>query len=124
VKALREFVKRDPNHQLPLSGVIPDMKSNTKNYVKMQSIYRQRALEDLHTFKGILNDVENSLEPDEDKDDYDEMKTESGFHHYGPEYRLSSEMIETFVKNCAHIRLIRGSKYTNDQPKDLSECCY
>ncbi|EFP77790.2 uncharacterized protein PGTG_03746 [Puccinia graminis f. sp. tritici CRL 75-36-700-3] len=121
VKTLREFVKRDPNHQLPLSGAIPDMKSNTKNYVKMESIYRQKASEDLQTFNSILDDVKDSSEPDDDDNDDDngETETESGFHHYGPEYQLSSEMIETFVKNCAHIRLIRGSKYTNDQPKDL-----
>ncbi|PLW08353.1 hypothetical protein PCANC_24412 [Puccinia coronata f. sp. avenae] len=50
VRSLREFVKRNLSHRLPLSGVLPNMKSDAKNFIKMQSIYRQQASEDLQQF--------------------------------------------------------------------------
>ncbi|POV93939.1 hypothetical protein PSTT_17114, partial [Puccinia striiformis] len=101
VRSLREFVERNPSHQLPLSGVLPDMKSDTKNFIKMQSIYRQQALQDLETTS----------------DDDDESNSDD--EHDGPDLNPSDETVETFVKNCAHIRLIRGAQYNNDHPKDL-----
>ncbi|KAA1119007.1 hypothetical protein PGT21_012564 [Puccinia graminis f. sp. tritici] len=149
VKILRKFVKQNPSHQLPLAGVLPDMKSDTKNYVKLQSIYRQQALKDLETFKEIMDDTEESTgeesrekevgeeegkdkdeakvkkeeeeEEEEDKEeeeeDEEEYCTDMGYYTDGPDLYVSSEMLETFVKNSAHIRLIQGEKYESP-PKD------
>ncbi|EFP77810.2 uncharacterized protein PGTG_03766 [Puccinia graminis f. sp. tritici CRL 75-36-700-3] len=115
VKSLREFVARDPSHRLPLSGVLPDMKSDTKNYIKMQAIYRQKAAEDLKAFKEIVNQLAESIE---DVDE-DEPQSESGHYHDPPQLDLYSEMVETFVKNSAHIRVIRGRRYGSDVSKDF-----
>jgi len=132
VKSLREFVKQNPSHQLPLSGVLPDMKSNTKNYIQMQHVYHRQADDDLQTFRKILFDVRQTIEDDPDDEDaaeksdadasedkgYKEYLTDRGHYTDGPELTIPSEMVKTFVKNAAHIRLIRGRKADVD-PKDL-----
>ncbi|KAI7957294.1 hypothetical protein MJO28_004389 [Puccinia striiformis f. sp. tritici] len=120
VRSLREFVERNPSHQLPLSGVLPDMKSDTKNFIKMQSIYCQQALQDLETFKKIVEEMRGVLDNSDlssTSDDDDESNSDD--EHDGPDLDPSDETVETFVKNCAHIRLIRGAQYNNDHPKDL-----
>ncbi|EFP76651.2 uncharacterized protein PGTG_02112 [Puccinia graminis f. sp. tritici CRL 75-36-700-3] len=129
VKILRKFVKMNPSRQLPLSGVLPDMKSDTKNYVKLQSIYRQQALKDLETFKKIMKGTEESTgeesgedeagkeEKEEEEEGHAEYCTDMGHHTDGPDFDVSSEMLETFVKNSAHIRMIRGAEY-GTTPKD------
>ncbi|KAH9440395.1 hypothetical protein MJO29_016228 [Puccinia striiformis f. sp. tritici] len=91
VASLREFVKRNPSHQLPLSGVLPDIKSDT-----------QQALEDFETFKDIMYDVRDSLDelPSDDDTDY---HTELGHGHEPPDTSISPEMLESFVKNSAHM---------------------
>jgi hypothetical protein len=139
-----------------LAGVLPDMKSDTKNYVKLQSIYRQQALKDLETFKKIMDGTEESTEEEsrekevgkedekdkdeakvkeeeeeeeeedeeedeEDEEDEEEYCTDMGHYTEGPDLDVSSEMLETFVKNSAHIRLIQGEKYETP-PKDWGEC--
>ncbi|KNE97462.1 hypothetical protein PSTG_09296 [Puccinia striiformis f. sp. tritici PST-78] len=116
VRSLRKFVKENPSHQLPLSGVLPDMKSDTKNYIKLQSIYRQQASEDLKTFKEIKKDIGQSLR--EHSREEEEDRTESGHCTEGPDFDVSPEMLQSFVKNSAHIRLIRGSECHQD-PTDL-----
>ncbi|OAV99675.1 hypothetical protein PTTG_25252 [Puccinia triticina 1-1 BBBD Race 1] len=62
VRSLREFVKTSPTHQLPLSGALPEMKTDTKNNIKMRSIYYQQALEDLERFKEIVDEMTESVE--------------------------------------------------------------
>ncbi|POV95384.1 hypothetical protein PSTT_16306 [Puccinia striiformis] len=117
VSSLREFVNENPNHQLPLSGSLPDMKSDTKNYTKLQSIYREQALEDLETFKECLETVEETI--GEHSRTEEENQTDVGHYAEGPEHDLSEEMVESFVKNSAHIRLVRGSE-SFERPKGLS----
>ncbi|KNE97454.1 hypothetical protein PSTG_09287 [Puccinia striiformis f. sp. tritici PST-78] len=86
VASLREFVKRNPSHQLPLSGVLPDIKSDT-----------QQALEDFETFKDIMYDVRDSLDelPSDDDTDY---HTELGHGHEPPDTSISPEMLESFFE--------------------------
>lgn len=126
VRSLREFVKRNPSHQLPLSGVLPDMKSDTQTYIKLQSIYRQQASEDLQEFREILEEVQQTIK-DEVKAVYEKLNSYNGDIAYptdqghatdGPEFDMAAEMVENFVKNSAHIRLIRGGHYYSS-PKDL-----
>ncbi|EGV60368.1 hypothetical protein PSN45_001870 [Yamadazyma tenuis] len=44
IKALKQFV--DVSQQIPLSGSLPDMASDTKNYVRLQRLYREKADKD------------------------------------------------------------------------------
>ncbi|KAK9461150.1 uncharacterized protein V1516DRAFT_691136 [Lipomyces oligophaga] len=46
-RAIADFVISSAgNGQLPLSGTVPDMKADTISYIKLQTIYRQKALQD------------------------------------------------------------------------------
>ncbi|PLW14790.1 hypothetical protein PCANC_18901 [Puccinia coronata f. sp. avenae] len=126
VKSLREFVRRNASHQLPLSGALPDMKSDTQSYTKMQAIYRQQASEDLETFTKIMDEVQETLEEavekklmeDRSPSDSDPFYTNIGVGTDGPRFDVSSEMVASFVKNAAHIRVVRGGQYGH-HPRDL-----
>lgn len=65
VKALKEFVENEGEGCLPVRGVIPDMTSDTQNYVKLQNIYKEKAEEDAHIIflrvQEILSKLGKSL---------------------------------------------------------------
>ncbi|KAI9438473.1 hypothetical protein H4582DRAFT_1814429 [Lactarius indigo] len=50
--ALQSFSDRSP-HVLPLSATLPDMKSDTENYVRLQN-YRTQAAEEREQFRALL----------------------------------------------------------------------
>ena len=47
--ALRLFTEQSP-HVLPLSATLPDMKSDTEGYVRLQNLFRAQAAEELEQF--------------------------------------------------------------------------
>ncbi|KAI0635437.1 hypothetical protein C8Q77DRAFT_1054313 [Trametes polyzona] len=73
---------------LPLSATLPDMKSDTESYVRLQNLYRQWAEVEKNKFKEILKakhpEVVKSANPDE---------------------------VDTFVKNAHHLRVLRGKQW-------------
>lgn len=90
VNVLKQYVTNDPEKNLPLSGVLPDMKASTKTYVDLQQVYRRKAKHDFEIFKALyLNTVKSLGNVSEDK-------------------YLSDEDIETFCKNSRYIRVIKG----------------
>ena len=97
-RAVRDFVENEGGGQLPLSGKLPDMKSDTLNYIGLQKIYREKALADFNAVKkrvhGFIEDSEVSI-PD--------------------------ETIELFCKNAAHITVIQYQPLTDFhvQPEKL-----
>lgn len=80
----------DTHGILPLPGSLPDMKAQSADYIKLQNIYKSKARQD-------LKEVETTVRTIEDK-----LKAGS---QYSP---IASKEIETFCKNAAHIKLIRG----------------
>ncbi|CDK26768.1 unnamed protein product [Kuraishia capsulata CBS 1993] len=59
--ALKQFL--DQNNGLPpLSGDLPDMASDTKSYIILQRLYREKAEEDFLKFHAILHDLLRELE--------------------------------------------------------------
>ena len=46
---------------LPLPGTLPDMASDTENYVRLQQIYRDRALKDQKLFTEQVYQILDSL---------------------------------------------------------------
>ncbi|OJT14239.1 NEDD8-activating enzyme E1 regulatory subunit [Trametes pubescens] len=86
---LVEFTK-DPagSGTLPLSSNLPDMKSDTESYVRLQNLYRQWA------------DVEKS-------------KFKELFEAKHPEAAASvdPEEVDSFVKNSHHLRVLRGKRW-------------
>jgi NEDD8-activating enzyme E1 regulatory subunit len=70
-----------PSHTLPLSSTLPDMKSDTKNYIYLQKLYKARAEEEKAAFKALL------------------------------EVPVADKEVDTFVKNAHGLRLLSGTKW-------------
>lgn len=95
VNVLKKFVTNDPEKNLPLSGVLPDMKASTKTYVDLQHVYRQKAKHDFETFRDLYQSTLKSL------------------GNVSEDRYLTDEDIETFCKNSRYIRVVRG-RLVND----------
>ncbi|KAJ2789717.1 hypothetical protein GGI18_002240 [Coemansia linderi] len=86
--ALRAYMLSDYSQgMLPLNGSIPDMKADTKGYVALQRIYKQRAAEDAAQF---ATHVAREL-------------TEAGL----PADFISSDEVAVFCRNACNLRLLR-----------------
>lgn len=46
VRSVKDFIEQDNNGLCPLAGTIPDMTADTENYINLQNVYRQKALND------------------------------------------------------------------------------
>jgi len=90
--ALQSFSERPP-HALPLSATLPDMKSDTEGYVRLQNLYRAQAAEELEQFRALL------------------------------QVPIDSELVGLFVKNAHHVQLLKGARYgaLDATPEKLGE---
>ncbi|CDO73930.1 hypothetical protein BN946_scf185016.g87 [Trametes cinnabarina] len=80
---------------LPLSATLPDMKSDTESYVRLQNLYRQWAELEKDKFKELF------------KAKHPELATSA-----------DPEEVDTFVKNAHHLRVLRGKQWgTLDQDR-------
>ncbi|KAF7792179.1 hypothetical protein EIP86_003210 [Pleurotus ostreatoroseus] len=78
---------------LPLTASLPDMKTDTVSYVRLQKMYRERAGIENAMFKDLLR------------------KT-------FPAAAIAEDTIDAFVKNAHHVKLLRGRPYNAfDQDK-------
>ncbi|KAJ8689596.1 hypothetical protein PTI98_012486 [Pleurotus ostreatus] len=75
--ALKEFTQQEP-YALPLSSTLPDMKSNTENYVHLQKLYKTKAEEE----KGVIKKLLAAPVP--------------------------SDLVDSFVKNAHGLKLLKG----------------
>lgn len=94
LRAVKEFVEADPNHLLPLSGSLPDMKATSSGYIRLQNIYRAKAQSDLKVVTSIVERLLASLE----------MPTDS----------ISPSDIQTFVKHAAYVQVIRSTSVQDE----------
>ncbi|EGW32082.1 uncharacterized protein SPAPADRAFT_139666 [Spathaspora passalidarum NRRL Y-27907] len=95
VAALHKFVSHN-NGQLPLPGKLPDMASDTNNYIKLQKIYHKKALQDQELFANEVYSILDTLRR--------------------PREEISRESIATFCKNVQLLYVTIGSKYlSNDK---------
>ncbi|KAL6451251.1 NAE1 NEDD8-activating enzyme E1 regulatory subunit [Candida maltosa Xu316] len=60
ISALKSFLSKNDN-LLPLPGTLPDMASDTDNYIKLQRIYRDRALKDQILFTEEVYHILDSI---------------------------------------------------------------
>lgn len=89
IRALKQFVAAHDN-QLPLPGNLPDMASDTVNYITVQNLYRSKAHKDQEDF---ANEVMKIL------------------HSIGrSEADTSQEAIASFCKNALVLHVAQGSK--------------
>jgi amyloid beta precursor protein binding protein 1 len=97
VSALRKYLDLpESENLLPLPGVLPDMKADTKSFVKLQQIYQAKARDDFKRFKGIYRTLLESVGK--------------------PADAISDEDGITFCKNAGYLTVIRGTplEYLND----------
>jgi NEDD8-activating enzyme E1 regulatory subunit len=66
---------------LPLSATLPDMKSDTESYVRLQNLYRTQAAEEREQFRALLS------------------------------VPVQSELVDLFVKNAHGVHLLKGACY-------------
>lgn len=91
LNALEIFTTTVEPHTLPLSATLPDMKADTKQYVGIQRLYKDRASEE----KGIFKDILAKVLKDQGEDSS----------------IIDDETIDAFVKNAHILRLLKGKKW-------------
>lgn len=84
--ALREFVEHEGKGDLPLSGAIPDMASDTTGYITLQRIYHEKAASDIAAVAARADDILTKL---------------------GRPSAISPDTVKKFCKNARFLRLIR-----------------
>ncbi|KAJ1891563.1 hypothetical protein LPJ66_006848 [Kickxella alabastrina] len=87
-RALRRYTESDyAKGMLPLSGTIPDMKADTKGYIALQRVYKQRADEDKAELAKHIRDVLQAANL--------------------PECFITQGEVDTYCKNARRLRLLR-----------------
>ncbi|CAG8565652.1 5552_t:CDS:2 [Acaulospora colombiana] len=101
MRAVRDFVTNEGQGLLPLAGAVPDMKAYTSGYVALQTVYRQKAKQDVAIIRTRVDDILRSI-----------GRTTDSIH---------DEEIDVFCKNAAYIKVIRyrslQEEYISDQKK-------
>ena len=88
IKALKNFVGK--TNQLPLPYAVPDMASDTVSYITLQSIYRNKAINDQKLFTEEVIEILNSI-----------GRTSDDINH---------DSILSFCKNTQFLYVTKGSK--------------
>lgn len=78
------------------------MKADTTSYVTLQTLYRQKAQQDLLEFKNILQEI------------LDQHQQILPAEHLG---HLSDETVQTFVKHSAFLKLLRGRSLAEERQR-------
>lgn len=97
VAALKKYLETpESGGLLPLPGVLPDMKADTKGFVTLQNLYRERAKKDLELFETVLHTLirENDLS-----------------------VQIPYEMVSAFCKNAKFATAHKGSLLELDGSK-------
>merc|ERR1712241_396653 len=85
--ALRDFVNSE--ERLPVSGVVPDMFSDSERFIKLQNLYKEKANQDAEVIQRKVHQVLESL---------------------GRSTDLIPELeVKRFCRESRHIRIQRGS---------------
>ena len=88
-RAVKDFVENEGNGLLPVKGSIPDMFSDSKSYIELQSIYKEKANQDfLQVYKKVQTHLESIGRSEES---------------------ISESLIKKFCKEATNLRIIRGS---------------
>ncbi|CAO3683034.1 unnamed protein product [Umbelopsis vinacea] len=86
-RAIRDYVRNEGAGLLPVPGKLPDMKADTKSYIDLQQIYRQKAQEDFEAVNSRVQDLLTSVGLLADA--------------------IDEREIEEFCKHAAYVKVIR-----------------
>lgn len=84
--AIKQFYQR--HSVLPLPGGLPDMKSTSAGYIKLQTLYKSKARADVAEVAGTVRELERSL---------------------GRSSQIAAGEIEQFCKNAAFVRVLTNA---------------
>lgn len=84
--AISNYISTEGNGLLPLSGELPDMKSDSESYIKLQNVYRQKAQEDYEYVRKYVQNILKSIKQ--------------------PISKISDEKIRLFCKQSRHIKVL------------------
>ena len=96
--AIQQFYTQ--HNELPLPGSVPDMKAQSKDYIELQNIYKDKARADA---AEVLASV---------------RKTEKDTSR-SPKLAIDEKEVENFCKGAAHIHLVRGRTFQVVQAGEL-----
>lgn len=99
VRALKEFVSQ--HGCLPLRGSLPDMFSDSKRYIELQNIYRNKAENDVQVVSELVREALSDLQL--------------------PSNYIPEDDIRVFCKNSAFLKVLYGLSYHDEIKQDLSE---
>lgn len=74
IAAVKEFVSRQPEPRLPISGTIPDMTSSSEEYIRVQNIYAKKARLDVDDVFSIVQNLINASSSSPGQSLYEETK--------------------------------------------------
>jgi NEDD8-activating enzyme E1 regulatory subunit len=102
--ALKEYVlsQEEGRQTLPLSANLPDIKSDTKSYVEVQTMYKERAREERDMYKVVLLKQLRSISA-QGATSSDQALLES--------FNISEGTIDDFVKNSHGLTVLRSTVY-------------
>lgn len=100
--ALSIFTQSEP-FTLPLSPTLPDIKSDTTNYIHLQNLYKTQANAEKATFVRIL----------------EEVRTKAGVPQPIP-----TILVDEFVKNSHQLKIIKGKPYGQENDAALRESIF
>lgn len=95
VSAVKIFYSK--HNVLPLPGSLPDMKAQSADYIRLQNIYKSKARLDLAEVVATVRATETRL-----------MDALPPTRSTNKASSISEKQIETFCKNAAHIKMIKG----------------
>ncbi|KAI8922701.1 hypothetical protein BC831DRAFT_474771 [Entophlyctis helioformis] len=104
VAALRDFVAAEGNGLLPVAGSLPDMKSDTDSFVKLQEIYRAKAREDQAAVRRYLNQILGKVGRPADS--------------------ISDEDVARFCKNASALQVLRYRSIAQEHASSLAASVY
>ncbi|KAK6332233.1 hypothetical protein TWF696_002954 [Orbilia brochopaga] len=99
-RAIKEFTYNMNDGLLPLPGALPDMKAESKDYIRLQNVYKSKARTDLASVMGVVRTLLPGLGRDPNS--------------------ISESDVETFCKHAGYAKLLRGRSLKDeyeDSPK-------
>lgn len=99
VRALKEFVSQ--HGVLPLRGSLPDMFSDSKRYIELQTIYKTKSELDIAVIEEFVKEALDDLQL--------------------PASYICQEDIRSFCKNSAFLKILHGMSYHDEVKQELSE---
>ncbi|KAG8832314.1 hypothetical protein FRC17_001486 [Serendipita sp. 399] len=103
LSALKEYVlgQEEGKRTLPLSANLPDIKSDTKSYVEIQTMYKARAREERDMFKQVLVQQLRSRFKNATGGEAELLQSVG----------INEGLIDDFVKNSHGLKVLRSTLY-------------